>query len=476
MSTRNVSRLTAVATLAAVLTVAGIADRGDRATRPAREGVVATQPSASPADALSSTWYCPSGTAAPGGPADATVVIFNPTDQVVSGAMYVVGLENVRGARVLTVPARDRVAVRVSDVARSPHASTLVQLDRGGAVVEQTIAGANGDSAGPCATSASNTWYFAEGATTRSAGLVYSLFNPFPDDAIVDLSFITDEGRSAPAAFQGVVVPAGSLIALDIGSHVRRREHISGIVRARRGRLVAGALQTHAGDGRRGVSVTLGATSPATAWTFADGLAGPGFVEKLHLFNPGALESRVAVDLVLDQGEAEPFDLRVPPMSRITLDLVAEPRVPKNVGHSLIVRADNNQPIVAQRTIDFGSPGPRTGHMSDIGSPRPARHWALAAGGATEDLDEWVSVLNASPKPVRVTVRGGSGGTIDALPGLDGVVIPRGKRQAFRIAQHLVRAELPLLIDADGDVFVERFLYRTTGVGVSGSAAVVRSP
>ncbi|HVE94895.1 MAG TPA: DUF5719 family protein [Acidimicrobiales bacterium] len=474
MSTRHVSRLPAIAVLAGALVFAGIADRGDRAPRPERQGSIASQPTASPADALSSTWYCPSGTAVPGGPADATVVIFNPTDQIISGAMYVVGLEKIRGGRVLTIPARDRVAVRVADVARSPHAATLVQLDRGGAVVEQTIGGANGDSAGPCATTASNIWYFAEGATTRAAGLVYSLFNPFPDDAIVDLSFTTDEGRSAPAAFQGVVVPAGSLIALDIGSHVRRREHISSVVRARRGRLVVGALQTHAGDGRRGASVTLGATSPANAWTFADGLTGPGFVEKLHLFNPGSEESRVAVDLVLDQGETEPFDLRVPPQSRITLDLVAEPRVPKGVGHSLLVRSDNREPIVAQRTIDFGSPGPRTGHVNDMGSPRPAQHWALAAGGATDSLDEWVSVLNASPRPVRVTVRGGSGGTIDALPGLDGVVIPRGKRQAFRIAQHLVRAELPLLIDADGDVFVERFLYRSSGVGVSGSAAVVR--
>lgn len=468
------SRLPAIVALAGVLVAAGVVDRADRPLRPERRGQVATQPSASPPDALSSTWYCPSGTAVPGGPADATVVIFNPTDQIISGAMFVVGLDNVRGGRVLTVPARDRVAVRAADVARSPHAAALVQLDRGGAVVEQTIAGPNGDTAGPCATTASDTWYFAEGATTRSAGLFYSLFNPFPDDAIVDLSFTTDEGRSAPADFQGVVVAAGSLRVLDIGTHVRRREHVSSVVRARRGRLVVGALQTHAGEGRRGVSVTLGATSPATSWTFADGVTGPGSVEKLHLFNPGDEESRVAVDLVLDQGQAEPFDLRVPPRSRFTLDLVAEPRVPKGVSHSLIVRVDNGEPVVAQRTIDFGSPGPRTGHVNDMGSPRPAEHWALAAGG-TAELDEWVSVLNASPRAVRVTIRGGTGGVLDPLPGLGGVVIARGKRQAFRIAQHVPDAELPLLIDADGAVFVERFLYRAGGVGVSGSAAVVRS-
>jgi hypothetical protein len=49
------------------------------------------------------------------------------------------------------------------------------------------------------------------------------LFNPFPGDAIVDLSFATDQGPSTPPDFQGVVVPARGVKALDVGEHVRRR-------------------------------------------------------------------------------------------------------------------------------------------------------------------------------------------------------------------------------------------------------------
>ena len=472
---RPVRRAPAIVALALVLVAAAVVDRRQREPAPDRVDVVAAQPTAAPADSLASTWYCPAATATPGGPADSTVVIFNPTDEVIPGALFVTGNDGARGGRVLSVPARDRVAVRIAEIARAPYASALVQLDRGGAIVEHTVSGPLGDSAGPCATAASGRWYFAEGATTRVATLVYALYNPFPDDAIVDVSFTTEEGRASPGPFQGVVVPASSMVALDVGSHVRRREHVSGVVRARRGRVVAEALQTHAGDGRRGVALTLGATSPAEAWTFADGLTGPGFVEKLSLFNPGTEEARVAVELVLDQGEAEPFDLRVPAQGRVTLDLASEPRVPKGIGHSLIVRVDNGQPVVAQRTVDFGSPGPRTGHVSDMGSPRPARSWAFAAGGTGSTHDEWVSVLNASDGPVSVRVSGGSAGVLDVLPGLGKVVIPRGKRQAFRIADHLPNAELPLLIDATAGVFVERFLYRTTGVGVSASAAVVRT-
>ena len=474
MSRRPAPRLPGVLALAGVLLVAAIADRVEREAAPARVDTVAAQPIAAPTDALASTWYCPAGSSSPGGPADATIVVFNPTDQVIPGALYVTGVDKAGGGRVLSVPARERVAVRVAEVARSPYAAVLVQLDRGGAIVEHTVSGPHGESAGPCATRASDNWYFADGATTRAATLVYSLFNPFPDDAIVDVSFTTDEGRSAPGAFQGVVVPASSVVALDVGSHVRRREHVSAHIRARRGRLVVESLQTHNGDGRRGVAVTLGATTPATAWSFADGVTGPGSVEKLHLFNPGALESRVSVDLVLDKGESEPFDLRVPAKGRVTLDLSAEPRVPKGVGHSMIVRVDNDEPVVVQRTIDFGAPGPRTGFVNDMPSPRPARQWALAAGGATDVSDEWVSVLNASTGTVNVRIRGAAGGVIEVLPGLDGVGIPRGARQAFRIADHRQGADQPLLVDATGDVYVERFLYRVGGVGVSASAGVVR--
>src|SRR5205085_4719600 len=111
--------------------------------------------------------------------------------------------------------------------------------------------------------------------------LIYALYNPFPDDAIVDMAFSTEQGRDAPSAFQGVVVPANSVVPVDIGSHVRRRAHVSAAIHARRGRIVVEQLQVHNGDGRKGVGLMLGAPRTATSFVFPDGIAGSDQMEQL---------------------------------------------------------------------------------------------------------------------------------------------------------------------------------------------------
>src|SRR5262249_39376507 len=160
------------------------------------------------------------------------------------------------------------------------------------------------------------------------------LFNPFPDDAIVDLTFATEQGHIAPAAFQGLVVPANSLVPLDVGDHVRRRAQVAASIHARRGRVVVEALQAHNGDGHRGVALTLAAPRTATNFVFPDGRAAADADEQLHLYNPNADEAAVELDLILESGQAQPFELRVPAHDQITIDLSGESRIPKGVGHA----------------------------------------------------------------------------------------------------------------------------------------------
>ena len=46
-----------------------------------------------------------------------------------------------------------------------------------------------------CARGGSDRWYFGGGTTVLGANLTLWLFNPFPGDAVVDLSFSTDTGN-----------------------------------------------------------------------------------------------------------------------------------------------------------------------------------------------------------------------------------------------------------------------------------------
>ena len=433
-----VRRLPALIALVVVLLGVAFADRSERdpLMPPNARLATAFAPTASPPDALTSTWYCPAGTSAPGGVAESTVVMFNPTDKDLAGDIEIVGGDGKRVHRPVALGARTRIAANLYENIQNPYVAAVVRLDGGGAIVEHTTTGPAGTASGPCASSASTHWYVPEGATTRAATLIYALFNPFPDDAIVDLKFSTDQGRDAPSQFQGIVVPANSLVPVNIGDHVRRRAHVSGMAIARRGRIVLEALQVHNGDGRKGVALTLGAPRTATSFVFPEGIAGGASFEQLHLYNPTDTEAAVQLDLVLDSSEAEPFELRVPANDRITIDLTNESRIPKDVGHALIVRVSNNVPISVGRTIDVGTANSRKGYISDLGATAAALHWGFAAGGFTAGAqEEWIAVLNEADRDVRVTIASSTDGAgLSALPNLREVTIKRGQRHSFRLA------------------------------------------
>ncbi len=473
----DVRRLPALIALAVALVALAVADRTDRPPLTPADARLATAfaPTASPPDALTSTWYCPAGTAVPGGAAQNSIVVFNPTDRRLRGTVEIIGADAQRATREIVVEPRTRRTDHAMEILRTTYVAALVQLDGGGAIVEHSITGPAGDAVGACASSASTRWYVPEGATTKAATLIYALFNPFPDDAIVDLSFSTEQGRLAPAAFQGVVVPAYGLVPLDVGSHVRRRAHVSASIRARRGRVVVEALQVHNGEGRKGVGLTLAAPRTTTSVVFPDGVAGNSRDEQLHLFNPNDTEAAVQLDLVLDSGEAQPFQLRVPARDRVSLGLAGESRVPKDVGHAIVVSVSNKVPIVVGRTIDIGVAPNRSGYMSDIGATAAATHWGFAAGGSASTLDEWIAVLNESTAAVTVEVTGAINALLDPLPGLSGVTIPRGGRKVFRLSQHGGVPELPLVVNASGPVVVARSTYRIGGTGASSVIGTVLS-
>ncbi|MDQ6725287.1 MAG: DUF5719 family protein, partial [Actinomycetota bacterium] len=266
--------------------------------------------------------------------------------------------------------------------------------------------GALGDSVSPCTTSASSTWYFAEGATTKDANEMLLALNPFPDDAVVDIIFSTEEGVVTPQALTGLSVRGQAMTAVKVGDYVQRREAVSASVVARTGRLVVGRVQSFDGTGtRKGLSVTLGAASPGPAWYFPEGFVADGQAERIHIYNPSQQEAQVELSLALDAGQAEPLRLTVPRESRLTLVAADEGRIPKGVAHSVTVRTVGAGPdVVVERAIDATSPSSHTGLALTMGSRLPAVRWATAAGAADDTTDEWVIVQNPGSQAALVTV------------------------------------------------------------------------
>ena len=208
--------------------------------------------------------------------------------------------------------------------------------------------------------------------------------------------FVTEQGRDAPAAFQGVVVPANGLVPLDVGTHVRRRAHVSAEINARRGRLVVEALQFHNGDGRRGVGLALGLPRTATTFVFPDGIAEPRSLRAAAPVQPEHAERRaVQLDLVLDAGDAQPFELRVSRRVGASPSISRRSRASRRPSATRCWSAcSNDVPIAVARTTDVGPPNSRRGYLSDVGATSAAMHWGFAAGGTPPEVDEWIAILN----------------------------------------------------------------------------------
>src|SRR5262249_2025139 len=143
----------------------------------------------------------------------------------------------------------------------------------------------------PCARGASTDWYFAEGTTVKGAQESLALFNPFGDDAIVDVSLLTDSGPSEPDSLHGVVVPRQSRLTLALQTVIERQPLVAAPVHARVGRVVAERSQVFDGtvsEGvpvRKGIAVSLGTPEPQREWRLPYGGGVAGVTEDLVLAN-----------------------------------------------------------------------------------------------------------------------------------------------------------------------------------------------
>ncbi|MEN3316524.1 MAG: hypothetical protein V7605_2758 [Acidimicrobiaceae bacterium] len=461
----------ALALIAVLLVAGGLLDRRARPAAPS--GGVPAVPMAAAAKAASSAWYCTGATAVKDGGADGTVVVANPSSRALNGIVTVFPYQAAPKAVPIQVGPDSRQTVHLADAASAVYASALVELDGGDAVVELSDSGPFGDTVAPCASTASSQWYFADGVTTKDATETLFLFNPFPDDAVVDLAFGTEDGRVTPQALTGLAVQGGSTAVVPVGDFAQRREQVTASITTRAGRLVVSRLQTFDGTaGRKGIAVALGSASTGTLWYLPDGLVADGITERYQVFNPSQKEARVEVALALEQGQAEPFVLTVPAEARVTVTANDEARIPKGVPHAATVRSLNGVGVVVERTVDVAIAGKRSGVARTPGVQVAARRWMLAAGESDDTVEEYVVVQNPGPTIARVTLtvlNNGTRVTNDALTNLE--VAPGGRR-AVRLGDSVTLGATPVLVTASGPVVVERTLNRLKGIGTTMTMAI----
>ncbi len=515
--------------LPALLLIAGavagglvLASSDDPAASPSRsagDGTVeagVAMPAARPAGSLSSTWYCAGGTGEPDSLADHTVLIENVGDEPLTAAVTVLAGEvapplaapeppapgattttstptsttttsttttaaeptttaapiPVPEAHQVELPPRSRTDVRLGDLVEAQLVSAVIEVAGGEVAVEHTVVGDLGRSTAPCATTAAETWTFPWGSTLRGNRELLIFMNPFPEAATVDVTFATDEGVRDTRRFEGFPIPARSVVGAFIDQDVQRRALVAAHVEVRSGRIVADRIQTFDGtDGRRGMTLGLGAPVPAEVWVFPNGGVGRGVGEQVVVFNPteevAEVEVEVRPERPGEQGVPEPFSLTVPPRRFSMVALHREERIAQRVPYSIFVRSLNGVPVVAERALWAREPSARFGVTATLGAPLGAGKWSLPAGTTTDEVGERVTLVNLSDDDARVTVTALDAGEAVVLEGLQDVVVPPAGRLALRVADYIEREQVPLVIEADQPIVVERELVRIDGIGMS---------
>jgi hypothetical protein len=267
-------------------------------------------------------------------------------------------------------------------------------------VVEQSVAKGELRDPSACATATASTWYVANGVTTRDATLTYFVYNPYPDDAIVDMDFATNEGRFAPQPLQGLVVRGGTVKVINVTDQVRRRTEVAGTVTARSGRVVLGRLQTYDGSGGpNGFTSGIAAPSPQKVWWFPTAAAAQRLRARGHL-QPGPSSAEVDIEVRPpnssnddDPDLATLQSLSLSPFSATAYDVTGDATVADGV-HSIVVSSANDTPIVVERVTNLVAKSGTRGVSSMLGSRITANRWLLATGGPSDTVVEEITILN----------------------------------------------------------------------------------
>ncbi len=424
------------------------------------------------AGALSVSWYCPEGTGDPDGRANETVVLANVGDADAEAIVTVLAGDDAEPARRrVDVPARGQTEIEVGSVLEAPEViagggvisgpGVVVEAFGGQVVVEHAVQRNDDIAIGPCARAPSSDWYFAGGTTVRGAEMFLSLFNPFGDDAVVDVTFLTDTGVQTPEDVQALVVPRRSRVSVLVHDEVRRQTQVATAVRARTGRIVAEqSLAFDGTEGPLGIALSLGATTPARSWTFPFGSATEGRVQAVSVVNVGETSTEVEVSTVLD-GDETVSPQTVPVPARTVANVEVGTGLDPGTEYAVDVRATGNAPVVAEELFTTVAPS-ESGVALDFGATAAARRWAFS-GIPSADADAVISVLNPSGRPVTVTLLAYIEGDVESPRSAPERVLGAGERTSFTLSELGIDPDQVVLVESDGSVFAQRLVLTATG-------------
>ncbi|MEA2507070.1 MAG: hypothetical protein QOH48_1688 [Actinomycetota bacterium] len=343
--------------------------------------------------------------------------------------------------------------------------SSVNVVGYGGAVVANAVtAGRTGIDAVPCSEVAGTRWYFGEGSSDLGYDERLILYNPFPDEAVVRVSFITPKGKETKANLTDHAVPSGATSVLRLDRFVLKERLLSVEVDAVRGRVVAWrSSQVHAARRPHGQQLSLGATQSHTEWFLPAGEIGSGYDERIALFNPNQKAARVSISLMTPTKTVQPaklLDITVPPASSKSVALAAAVKACRTQRCPIgaVVSSTNGVGVVAERTIWY-STSHIQGVASETAASTTALRWYLGPASFHPTRDS-VFVLNPTTADATVSLKLETDrhGPRSPAP-LQHMKVKAGTRVEVRIDRWTSGKPVVVLLSSDQQVVAERFSY-----------------
>ena len=434
-------------------------------------------PIAAAPGALSSTWYCAGGTAtgAASGSAEETIQIMNDSGDALTVNVTVMPNVGDSAVKEFAVSAQSRLDVVASSILKAAQVGVVVEVNGGEVAVSHMLEGPTGRSVAACSSSPSASWFVPSGTTRAGTSQMLALFNPFPSEAVVNVTFEADDGARAPQDFEAIVVPGKHVTVLDVSGKVTLRAEVATTVSVRSGRVIVDQIQTADGTQQttKSLMVTPAAPKAMSSWWFADGLASTGVKTVFVVQNPSSeianIELQIRIDDVATYGEVEPFEISVAPGRYAIIDVAGDGRVPPGVGYMASIESKNAVPIVADRVATHSPPATVVGTTVTMGSPVLATRWLVPAASLSSVAASTIVVANPSfTDSVTVTLSTVTDGKSTVLAGMRDVVVAAAGRVGIEIRTGASNPQVSIEVTSSSSVLVEtRIAFEKAGVAAA---------
>lgn len=292
--------------------------------------------------------------------------------------------------------------------------------------------------AGACESQPSSEWYLPGISTAGGASARLVVANPFPTDAAISVTLLTEDGPLQPELLKNVAVRARGVRVIELNDHAPERPDLGAVVTVRAGRVVAEAWQAldSAIGGVDGLALARLARSAAETWT-VPWIPGGDLETWIWVANANEDPATLAFTVHTSAGGSplEGIDeLLVPAGGVRRVELRG--LLPEGAHEGAVtVAATNGVPVVVSGAVrvtgvsaqgrdetdaDGGEaaadeqeaaaddaalfPAEATGFAVELGHPGPDGFWALVGVG-TDERSETLHLANPTSELARVSIR-----------------------------------------------------------------------